>query len=365
MPDFSKAALSWTLTWDADWVSAVTFVGKSRHIVAGNNLGQMLAWELPNDPKAAPPAPLFRLDGHTNVISRLCSAPVGNAVYSASYDHQIHAWDLTATPQGAEEIVLNARTIEDTTRRKSNGAKVPPPINAKVQRLKPQQAFAGHQEWVTTMALTADGKTLISGDDQGVVHLWDTATRQSMQKFSVKGWVQAVALSPDRSELCISERYPLVFDSGRHAGVKLWNVKTGEMKRDVSADFKGQFIGSAAYHPDGSILAIGRAGELDGTNGTITLLEPNTGKKIRTFTPGHLNGLTDLAFHPDGKHLLSCGRDTMIRVWEIASGKLVAEWGKGRGGQFKDWLHALSISADGLTVVAADMAGSVQVWTLS
>jgi hypothetical protein len=42
----------------------------------------------------------------------------------------------------------------------------------------------------------------------------------------------------------------------------------------------------------------------------------------------------------------------------------VQELGKGRGGQFKDWLHALTFSADGRWLAAADIAGAVQVWRL-
>ena len=52
---FDKAALAWTLTWDADWVTAVCFVGATRHVAAGNNLGQIMLWELPE--KAGVPAP--------------------------------------------------------------------------------------------------------------------------------------------------------------------------------------------------------------------------------------------------------------------------------------------------------------------
>ena len=79
--------------------------------------------------------------------------------------------------------------------------------------------------------------------------------------------------------------------------------------------------------------------------------------------PGHLDGGTDLAWHPDNKHLASSGRDTTVRVWDTATGKLVSEVGKGRGGQFKDWVCAVAWSADGNWIAAADMAGAVQVWT--
>ncbi|MGE3808972.1 MAG: WD40 repeat domain-containing protein, partial [Gemmataceae bacterium] len=71
-----------------------------------------------------------------------------------------------------------------------------------------------------------------------------------------------------------------------------------------------------------------------------------------------------LCLHPDGKHLASAGRDTTVRIWTAADGKLVKEIGKPRGGQFKDWIHAVSFSADGLWLAAADMEGAVQIWSL-
>ena len=86
--------------------------------------------------------------------------------------------------------------------------------------------------------------------------------------------------------------------------------------------------------------------------------------KVRELTPGHQSGVTDLVFHPDGKHLASTGRDTVVRIWNTADGKMLKELGKPRGGQFKDWFHAISFSADGRWLAAADMAGAVQVWSL-
>src|SRR5262249_32011533 len=156
------------------------------------------------------------------------------------------------------------------------------------------------------MSMTPDGKTFISGDDAGQVIIWNREAATIRKQWQVKGWAYAVALSPDEKRACISERKPLVFDSGRHAALKLWNATTGEMTHDLSKDFKDQYFAAAAYSPDGKTLAIARGGEADGTNGgIITLLNPETGAKLKTLTPGHLNGATDLAFHPDGKHLAS------------------------------------------------------------
>ena len=340
---------------------------------------------MPEKPWGDPPKPLAKLDAHTNVISRLVATPDGKTLISSSYDHTIRYWTIPAKlPEPTEPLLLNARTIEDTTRRKSNGAKVPPPNEAKVGVLKPAHTLEEHKEWVVGMSLSPDGKALITGDDGGHIIVWEVPSakpggvaRGDVKKRwkLAKGWAYAVALSPDAKQACVTERLPLVFDSGRHAAVKLWNTSTAEVTKDLSAEkeFKGHHMSAAAYSPDGKQLAVLRGGESGGLSGKPVLVDPATGKIVKELGPqGHLVGGTDLAWHPDSKHLASAGRDTTVRVWEVpsakpegvtATGKLVSEVGKGRGGQFKDWICAVSWSADGKWLASADMAGAVQIWT--
>src|SRR5579859_1941234 len=147
MPDstpFEKSELAWTLPWDDDWVTAVCIAGPTRKLAAGNNRGQILLWELPDKPGGAAPAPIRRLDGHTNVITRLLATPDGRWLVSASFDHSIRVWDLQAAA-GAEStaIVLNARAREEAERRKSS--KVPAPLEAKVTAHPPGRVLEGHR----------------------------------------------------------------------------------------------------------------------------------------------------------------------------------------------------------------------------
>jgi WD40 repeat protein len=359
---FDKAKPAWNLPWDADWVTAVSFVGPNR-VAAGNNLGDILIWDLPGESGGTAPKPVRRLVGHTNTVTRLLSTPDGRWLISASNDRSIRYWDMQSAAKGEEPIVLNARAREDLIKRKS--AKVPPPIVAKIAVQEATRVLAGHKDWVLGLGLSADGNTLVSGDDKGEVVVWDRPSGKELRRWHVKGWVWALALAPDASTVCISERVHLVFDSGRHQGLKLWDVRKGELKQDLTkAMAKEMPIAAAAYSPDGKVLAVGRGGEVDGTNGKVTLLDAADGKKLRELTPGHLNGLTDIVFAPDGKHVLSAGRDTVVRVWNIADGKLVKELGKPRGGQFKDWIHAVAVSPDLRWIAGADMAGQVQMWSL-
>ena len=195
--------------------------------------------------------------------------------------------------------------------------------------------------------------------------VWDREAGKELRRWKLKGWAYAVALSPDGKQALLSHRLPLVFDSGQRHGIQLFDATTGQVQHDMAAAFKEMYIAAAVFSPDGKVLAVGRGGEANGLNGKVFLINPATGKREREMTPGHQDGLTDLAFHPDGKHLASSGRDTVVRIWEVATGKLIKELGKPRGGQFKDWIHAVSFSPDGLWLAAADMAGSVHVWSLA
>lgn len=367
MPDLTKPAVAWNLVWDADWVSAVVWLGASRRVAAGNNLGEIVIWELPAKAGGDAPKPVARLDAHTNVIAHLACTPDGKTLISASYDHTIRYWDIPATfPEATAPLVLNARAIEDATRRKANGAKVPPALETKVCVLKPARTLTQHKEWVVSMELSRDGKALITGDDAGRVLIWDATAGTVSKEWKIpKGWVYAVGLSPDKKQACVTERYTLVFDSGRHAAVKLWDATTGTVSRDLSneKEFKGHHIISASYSPDGKTLALLRGGESGGNSGKPTLVDPATGKVLRECAPGHLDGGTALAWHPDGKHLASTGRDTTARIWDTTTGKLVSEVNKPRGGQFKDWFSCAAWSADGAWIACGDQAGAVQVWT--
>ncbi len=352
--------LLWSLTWDTDWVTAVCIAGK--RVFAGNSLGEILAWDLPEKADAPAPLPVLRLVGHTNVVSRLLRTPDGKSIVSSSYDHSIRVWDSAATGTGEHKLVLNTRIREYLTR--GRASKIPPPLEATVKAQPTARLIAGHKEWISGMSLTRDGKTLLSADDAGEAIVWDFTAGKELRRWKVKGWAYAVAISPDGKQALISERVPLVFDSGRHAGVKLWDATTGQVQHDLTTDFKGLHLSAAAYSPDGSLLALGRGGEADGNNGKVFLVDPQTGKKTKECSPGHEYGVTDLAFSADGKYLASSGRDTVVRLWEPSTGKLLKELGKPRGGQFKDWVHAVSFSADGKLLAAADMAGAVHVWSL-
>ena len=381
---------------------AVTFLDSGRKLVAANQDGQMYWWELPDPPSpddkpaeekpkdgsgkapAAPNvSPVRRLDGHTNGITRLVTTPDGKWLISASLDHSIRLWDISAAATGEAEVVLDIekRQSEAKRTRKDDALKQP---GVKVQTQTAAHVFAGHADWIHALAISADGRRLISGDASSQVIVWDVVERKEVARWRGRpwNWIVAAALSPDGQTALVSEyRYKRDDFDIPAAALKLWNVADDSEKLDLlkvqfpklnaddtsygAAQMWRKFVANgliaADYSLDGKLVALGQGGETD--TGKVHLLDTATGQLVRTIS-GHQYGVTDVRFSADGKYLLSTGRDTTLRICQVEDGKEVAVLGSPRGGQFKDWLSALAISPDQKFVAAADIAGLIHVWSL-
>jgi WD40 repeat protein len=374
MPDtplFDKAALAWALPWDATWVTAVTFMGTSRRLAAGNGYGQIFLWELPEKAGAPAPPPLRRLDGHRNTITALAATPDGRRLISTSYDHTVRVWDLRAVVKKTEAVVLDP-TAREAAKKARKKLPEPPPITVGVQEA--ERVLRAHQEWVSCLALSQDGTRLLTGDDRGLAIVWKVPEMEELRRLHVPGWIKAVALSPDVRLAAVCETCPRIpYDPKAPHVTRIWDLAKGAVKLDLTKEFLGMYgrplnMGAAAFADSGRLLAVGRNDEA--TDKKVYLAAVATGKKVRelAYTSQGNSGITAIVPHPDGKHLATCGRDTMVRIWRPADGKLVKEIGKPRGGGSfggSSWFHAISFSADGLWLAAADMGGLVQVWSIA
>ena len=394
MPAFNptKAKLTYQLTFEGSWPTAVAFLGSGRRVAAANQLGHIYLWDLPETPpewKAEPKkerqapnlAPVRRLDGHQNEITRLLVTPDGKHLISASLDRTVRIWPIDAPAAGKAEAVLDPETRIREARR--SGKKDPAPApGVTVETQTACHVLEGHRDWIYALGMSGDGKRLISGDAAAQVIVWDLAERKPIAKWSGHpwNWIVAASLSPDGSKALVSEyRYKRDDFDIPIPALKLWNAGDGKETLDIlktqfpKLDPKDRSYGGSqawrkfvanglittAYSPDGKLVAVGQGGETD--TGKVHLLDTTTGKLVRDVA-GHMSGVTDVIFSADGSHVISVGRDTSVRICQVADGKEVAVLGAPRGGQFKDWFSSVALSPDQKTVAATDIAGLVHVW---
>lgn len=388
----SKPKLRYQLTYEGSWPTSVAFLGTGRKLAAGNQLGNIYVWDLPEKPpefKATPKGdrqapniwPVRRLDGHTNEISRLVATPDGKHLVSASYDRAVRVWATSGPAAGKVETVLDEETRKREARRqgKKEPAKSP---GVTVETQTACDVLEGHKDWIFALGISADGKTLISGDAASQVIVWDLATRKPVSKWVGHSWnwIVAASLAPDGKTALVSEnRYKRDDFDVPAPALKIWDVASAKETLDLmkvqfpkfnpgdrtygGSQLWRKFVASGLiatdYSPDGKLVAVGQGGET--SSGKVHLLDAATGKLVRDVSE-HKEGVTDLLFSSDGKHLITAGRDTCVRVCQVADGKEVAVLGSPRGGQFKDWFSAVALSPDERFIAAADIAGLVHVW---
>ncbi len=119
------------------------------------------------------------------------------------------------------------------------------PDGVLIQRLK------GHQTAITSLALTLDGKTLISAGYDGTLRYWDTATWAEEMVIPVqqKG-LFPISLSPDGRLLAV----------GCEFMVKVFQLEDGAQVDELPVDAKGVY--AVAIPPDGKYLASGSADKM-------------------------------------------------------------------------------------------------------
>jgi WD40 repeat protein len=246
-------------------------------------------------------------------------------------------------------------------------------VRLELNRAPPARApgpLLGHTGPVWSVAISPDGKRIVSGSQDGTARVWDAATGQEVVRFNGHTLcVYAVAVSPDGSRVLSGSGWP---GDGTPSSAKqwrlcLWDLATGkELQRlegpvDVvtsvafSADGRRALIGKysgeiilwdvaawreikrlattprlwcAQFSPDGRQAVAGSGHGIDeGVEhpGSLSLFDLSSGSEPTHFA-GHRQGVWRAVFSPTGQQIATAGGDGMIRLWNAGTGALVHEF---------------------------------------
>lgn len=205
-----------------------------------------------------------------------------------------------------------------------------------------KKTLTGHLEGVWAVALSKDGKTLVSGSADKTIKIWNLDTGQLIRTLSGHSdSVRSIALSSDRQILASG--------SGDNT-IKLWNAQTGEQIKTITGHTGP--VWSVAISPDGQTLVSGS----EDTN--IKVWDLPTGK-VRSTLADHSSRVFSVAISPDGQTLATAGSDKSIRIWDLSTGKLRRTL-KGHS----DAVRAVTFSPNGQTLASGSWDKTVKVWNL-
>jgi WD40 repeat protein len=154
---------------------------------------------------------------------------------------------------------------------------------------------------VSSIAFRADGGQLASAGEDGVIKVWDLASRQAVRTDDLHaGSVWALAFSPNGQWLA----------AGASDGLWLCDLSGGGWRRCDEHLGRGWCV---AFSPDGQRLLFAGDGR------SIEVWGVPEGQKLCTYE-GHSTAVWTAAFSPDGKRVASAGKDGVVKVWEPSPG---------------------------------------------
>jgi WD40 repeat protein/serine/threonine protein kinase len=293
--------------------------------------------------------------------------------------------ELITITHGAKRVVkvsLEA-TAATAKERQPAGAQAPvpqqPPLAAgEVRR------FVGHTAGINGLAISRDGRHILTGARDRTLRLWDIETGREIRRFEGHtGTVCGVALSPDGRRALSSSGFPLGDKTLRY-----WDVDTGKelpfwrlrgvwgvafspdglrvltsdrdyrlrLRELASGKEVQRFVGhtefaqSVDFSPNGRFVLSGSADK------TMRLWDAETGREMRRFD-GHTSRVWCVTFSPDGRRALSCGDDTTLRLWDIETGEEIRRF------EHRPWdrFNSAAFSPDGRYALSGGDEG-VRLW---
>ncbi|MFN0216628.1 MAG: WD40 repeat domain-containing protein [Saprospiraceae bacterium] len=141
-----------------------------------------------------------------------------------------------------------------------------------------------------------------------------------------------------------------LFSAGGDGYLTRWDIARGNSIESLQLSHKA--LRAIAFSEKRNEIAIGASDQ------SIYLLEATTLALKRVLKNAHTPSVFTLAYAPDGKHLLSAGRDAMLRVWDLDNDcTLISE----QPAHLYTVNH-LVFSPDGLLFATASRDRTVKIW---
>ena len=201
-------------------------------------------------------------------------------------------------------------------------------------------AFRGHHSVVESVAITPDGKRVLSVGADRTAILWDLKTGRPVHPpFVHPNSLRGVAITSDGRSAAIGCNDGLVH---------FWNLDDGT-EAGTFAGHSGPVHG-VGLTPDGKTLVSA------GSDGTLRVWDVER-REERSRLEGHRGEVIDLAVSRDGRRAVSTGDDETVRVWDIGQGREVHEPLRGHHGR----VWSVAITPDGRRAwTGADDGGLIE-----
>lgn len=251
----------WIMSGLVDEVNSLAFSPDGQTLVSGGADSTIKLWHVGAQDL------IDILHKHNGMVRCVAFTPDGRMLATGGDDRKILFWDLTLRQ------VTTALSLDDT---------------------------AAH-----SLALSPNGEILITGSYRKI-KIW-RIPRCGVTTFEPELLHSFTGHSHIIRSLAVSADGKILVSGSRDKTIKIWRLKNGELLHTLNGHRDGVY--AIALSPDGQIVASGSADK------TIKLWHLETGELLGTFI-GHTHTVTALAFTVSGELLVSGSLDKTIKIWQ-------------------------------------------------
>jgi eukaryotic-like serine/threonine-protein kinase len=199
---------------------------------------------------------------------------------------------------------------------------------------------------IYSAALTQDGAQLLTGGNDGLVNLWDVASRRLQYTLRYSdGWVHGVEFSPDGRWLAAA--------GTESSELKLWERQTGAALPSLVISSKSFF--DLEFSSDGQWLAAATR-----SSGEVLIWNARSRQLLKTLMVAPPESIWSIAFSADGNQIATAGSGRVIRLWDWVTGselsQVIAEFEVSTLAFVSDSNRQVLLATNGTTTQVFDFA---------
>ncbi|MDG2360378.1 MAG: WD40 repeat domain-containing protein, partial [Planctomycetaceae bacterium] len=221
---------------------------------------------------------------------------------------------------------------------------------------EPQATLGPFDEWVASVAISPDGKHVVTGTYDAIqISPSDSSGPSRVVKHKL-GRVRCLSFSPDGTRvfaggfrkiavlnakswsveqelsehrayvtaISVSSDGKILASASEDATLRVWNLSNGT-SRVLHAEKEDPITG-VVFSPNGKQLAVASGDDTRPTRpGHVRLIDATSGDVIHEFEK-HDRATTGVAFSPDGKLVASTGFDERVKLHSVESGRLLQDY---------------------------------------